>query len=196
MTVKLDTDTRQVRRDAEGFYRSGAGKRICDHCGHRNLCPISDWSTRCKQYLPALPFTADVGFELGRDANTMRVGRAWTQRLDEGQTIALYDTKLRAIFGYAEVHGLFAGPIVTMLKEHAASNHIMLTTPKRKAPAELGAWMLQNYGPHIINDRTTLTAIYLLRISEPPPAPHFEGLETPGSGEGSAADPGEAGRES
>jgi hypothetical protein len=172
VNIIIDTDTRQVRRDAAGFYRSGAGKNICDHCGHRNVCANVDTVKACEQYLPALPFVGDVGFELGRIVNTMRVGRAWTQRLDRGDTVALYDTKLKAIFGYALVERTVAGNIVPMLKEHAANNHIMLNTPKRKAPAELGAWMLQNYGPHIVHQGTTLTAIYLLRVNAAPEAPN------------------------
>lgn len=195
MKIKIDTDTRQVRRDAAGFYRSGAGKNICDHCGHRSVCANVDQTNSCADYLPALPFVGDVGFEPGRVANTMRVGRAWTERLDEGQTVALYDTKLKEIFGYAEVHGLFAGPIVEMLQAHASDNHIMLTTHPFKAPTELGAWMRQNYGPQIIHDRTTLTAIYLLRTHGTPPAPHLQRLEADGPGEGGAAGPGQAGRE-
>jgi hypothetical protein len=193
VNIKLDTDTRQVRRDAAGFYRSGAGKNICDHCGHRNVCANVDQTNSCPDYLPALPFIDDVGFATDRPANTMRVGRAWTERLDEGQIIALYDTKLKVIFGYAAVQKLYVGPIVEMLKAHASNNHIMLTTPKRRAPAELGAWMLQNYGPHIIHERTTLTAIYLLRVDRAPPAPDLEGMETPGPGEGGPAGGGEAG---
>jgi len=182
--VTIDTDTRQVRRDASGFYRSGAGKRICDHCGHKTTCPISGWGLLCNWYLPALPFVGDVGFKPGKPANTMRVGRAWTERLDVGQTVALYDTKLKEIFGYATVVSTHAGPILPMLKEHAKHNHIMLKTPKRKAPAELGAWMRQNYGPQIIHDRTTLTAVYLLRINRAPASPDLERVEADGAGEG------------
>lgn len=192
MKITLDTDTRQVRL-RDGAYRSGAGKRICDHCGHRATCRLVDQVSQCADFLPALPFTDETGLQ--KVSNTMRVGRAWTERLQIGQTVALYHTKRREVFGYAQVLHHSYGPIVPMLRLHAGANHLMLDTPLKKAPKVLGEWMRQNYGPRIINGDTTLTAVYLLRVSQPPAAPNLEGLEAPGSGGSLPAGEGEAGRE-
>lgn len=185
--VILDTDTRQVRKGPDGLFRSGAGKNICDHCGARMICSLVDTVTACETFLPALPFMDETG--LHKVSNTMRVGKAWTQRLTPGQKVALYNAKTRMIFGYSQVIYTVAGPIVPMLQQHAKANHIMLETPNNEASRKLGAWMRQNYGPRIIHEDATLTAIYLLRISEQTAAADQQGLEAPGSGEGGAADP-------
>lgn len=192
MKIEIDTDTRQVRRNSDGAYRSGAGKRICDHCASRDICPDASFETLCDQFVPALPFTDEGG--LDRVANTMRVGRAWTERLVPWQMVALYNSKSREIFGYSLVLYTRSGPIVDMLKLHAAANHIMLDTPPNKAPTELGAWMRQNYGPHIIHAGTTLTAVYLLRVHSAPLATYQQGMEALGLGQGGPDRAGEAGR--
>jgi hypothetical protein len=191
--IEIDTDTRQVRRDSDGAYRSGAGKRICDHCASRDVCPDASFETLCTEFVPALPFTDETG--LDHVANTIRVGRAWTERLRIWQGVALYNSKKREIFGHALVLYHTHGPIVDMLRLHAAANHIMLDTPPNKAPTELGAWMRQNYGPRIIHADTTLTAIYLLRVHSTPLATYQQGMEAIGLGQGRTARSGKAGRE-
>jgi predicted transcriptional regulator len=188
--ITLNTDTRQVRRDQHGFFRSGAGKNICDHCAARNVCAYVDQMTACREFLPALPFTDETGLE--KIANTMRIGRAWTQRLDIPQTVALYNAKTKVIFGYADVISMDDGNIVSMLKRHAAANHLMLATPYNECAVKPGAWLMQTYGPRIIHENTTVTCLYLLRIGEPPAAPHLQGVEADGPGEGGTAGGGQA----
>jgi hypothetical protein len=192
MTLILDTDTRQMRKSPTGHYRSGAGKLICDHCGHRSDC-VLQVRDLCEFFLPALPFTVETG--LDRLSNTMRVGKAWTERLAPGQTVALYNSKVKLIFGHSRVLYTVAGPIVSMLSEHAFANHIMLDTPKNEAAVKLGGWMRQNYGPRIIHENTTLTAIYLLRVGRSPASPDLQGLEANGPGRGGSPGEGQAGRE-
>ena len=156
----IDTDTRQLRRTAEGHYVSGAGKIPCDHCGLVLECGMAPMSS-CSVFMPTIPFVGQVG--MNRLFNTIRVGKAWTQRLDPNQTIALYEVKEKRIFGHARVIGHACGNIEAMLKDHAQANHLMLDTPPAEAPAILHSWLRQNYGPRIITDQTNLTAIYLLR---------------------------------
>lgn len=156
----IDTDTRQLRRNAEGQYVSGAGKIPCDHCGNIMHCAMAPMQT-CSVFMPAIPFSVLVG--MNRLFNTIRVGKAWTQRLDPGQMIALYEAREKRIFGHARVIGHTSGGITGMLEDHARANHLMLDTPPADAPAILHSWLRQNYGPRIITDQTNLTAIYLLR---------------------------------
>lgn len=167
----IDTDTRQLKRQPNGHYTSGAGKLPCDHCGWNVDCPIRPVAS-CSLFLPAIPFTDETG--LRKVANTVRVGVAWTKRLHVGQTVALYNSVRKAIFGYARVVGMESGPIAHMLANHAHANHLMLDTPPETAAERLHAWQRQQYGPRIIHDETKITAIYLLRVSQPPAAPCHE----------------------
>lgn len=183
----IDTDTRQLRRDFAGDYRTGGGKRICDHCGVWQTCDVELEHNRCELFMPALPFTDETG--LGHIANTIRIGMAWTDRLDVGQTVALYNTRTKQIFGHSTVLFTEWGPIAEMLKKHAHANHIMLNTPRAKAGVELLNWLRGNYGPRIIHQGTKLTAIYLLRQHQPNAAPLIEGDEAARQTEGEPQGP-------
>jgi hypothetical protein len=172
--VTIDTDTRQLKLGADGLYRSGGGKLPCDHCGWKIDCPLQPLKA-CSLFLPTIPFTDETG--LRKVANTVRVGVAWTQRLKPGQAVALYNSKAKEIFGHATVLSTHSGGIGPMLKEHAHANHLMLDTPPNEAPHDLWLWQRQNYGPRIIHNDTKITAIYLLRLREPPASPNFQGDE-------------------
>jgi hypothetical protein len=167
----IDTDTRQLKLGADGKYRSGAGKIICDHCGIRMLCPLSGTVTACEVFEPAIPFQDETG--LHKVSNTMRVGVAWTKRLSLGQMIALFNVNSKEVFGRARVIGTYADNIVPMLIEHAPANHLFLETPPKEAAQQLHNWLKQNYGPRIINSETKLTAIYLLRLHGKAAAPNI-----------------------
>lgn len=184
----IDTDTRQLKRNAEGLYRSGGGKIPCDHCGRTIDCPLKPRDA-CEFFLPAIPFADETG--LRKIANTVRIGVAWTQRLDVGQVVALYNVKQKDIFGHARIVGMARGRIMPMLKVHAHANHLMLDLPPEKAADKLFAWLRQNYGPRIVHEETSITALYLLRLYEPPLAPNFEGHEALRSAEGGTAGAGE-----
>lgn len=166
----IDTDTRQLKRSHNGEYRSGGGKKPCDHCGLTLDCPLKPLDT-CELFMPALPFNDETG--LDKIANTVRIGVAWTNRLSVGQVIALYNVRQKTIFGHARVVGMARGMMMPMLKAHAQANHLMLTTPADQAADKLFAWLRQNYGPRIVNADAKLTAIYMLRLYEAPATPDF-----------------------
>lgn len=161
----IDTDTRQLKRktwNGSDYFKSGAGKIVCDHCGINTTCTRAMLEgSLCAEFLPAIPFQDETG--LDRPSNTVRVGVAWTQRLRIGDRIALYHAKAKRIFGHAIVTDLVAGPIADVLRDHAHNNHLMLDHDPATAAGELRDWQLRNYGPRIINEKTRLTAIYLQR---------------------------------
>lgn len=169
----IDTDTRQLKRDLDGFYRSGAGKKPCAHCGDRAACAWVDTQVKCETFLPALPFTDELG--LDRRCNTIRVGKAWTERLVIGQTVALYHAKRQTIFGHSTVLATIAGPISDILAAHARFNHLLLDTPPAAAAETLHSWLRRNYGPRIIHENTRISAIYLQRRSGEDAAPLQQG---------------------
>lgn len=170
----IDTDTRQLKRSPDGHYRSGGGRFPCDHCGLTQECPLKPVDL-CKLFMPVLPFTDETG--LDRLSNTLRIGKAWTERLTMGQTIALYHPKKKVIFGHARLVGMSRGPIRSMLKAHAHANHLMLQADPKIAADYMFAWMKQNYGPRIVHEETTISALYLLRQYEPPASPDFARYE-------------------
>ena len=176
-----------MRKSPAGSYRSGGGKLICDHCGYNKICsqaPISE----CDKFLPALPFNDISGTQ--KIFNTVRIGKAWSERLSIGQNIALYDVNSLKIFGFASVLNIFTGQIEEILKRHAHANHLMLAEMPEEAESILYQWMRQQYGPRIVHDQAKLTAIYLLREHISPSPPYFGGHEANGSSESSAADQG------
>lgn len=165
----IDTDTRQLRVNAQGQYISGAGKIPCDHCGHA-VCKLAP-ATACSAFMPAIPFVGQVGMD--RLFNTIRVGQAWPKRLSQNQVIALYEVREKFIFGHARVLTTIAGPIDEILAHHAKANHLMLETPAEDAQDILHDWLKRNYGPRIITPTSYITAIYLLREPEPAAAPNL-----------------------
>ncbi len=184
----IDTDTRQLKRNSEGLYRSGGGRIPCDHCARTTDCPLKPRDA-CEFFMPALPFNDETG--LRKIANTVRIGVAWTQRLDVGQVIALYNVRDKEIFGHARVVGMARGIIKPMLKVHAHANHLMLDTQPEQAADKLFAWLRQQYGPRIVHEDAKLTALYLLRLYEPPSSPNFKGHEALRSAEGGTESAGE-----
>lgn len=162
-------DTRHLKRSASGHYRSGGGQIICDICAFKPDCAITPLH-ECSFFLPSLGFNDRTGMEVL--FNTIRVGKAWPERIQVGQTIGLWCPDEKAVFGHANVVNMFTGPIAEILKKHAGANHLYLGTASfPQAARQLYAWLRQQYGPRIINGDTTLTAIYLLRERKAPKAP-------------------------
>ncbi|HIV77338.1 MAG TPA: hypothetical protein H9899_07420 [Candidatus Sphingomonas excrementigallinarum] len=180
----IDTDTRQLKRRDNDTYTSGAGKKPCDHCAVNRKCELQP-RIACDLFVPTLPFQDETG--LHDIANTVRVGVAWTQRLLTNQVVALYNVKLRHVFGLALVVSTEAGGIDEILDKHAHRNHLMLTTPPHEAATILKAWQRQNYGPRIINEKTRLTAIYLQRLGLEDAAAYLQGHEARRLAQGCAA---------
>lgn len=177
-------DTRHLKRDTNGSYRTGGGKVICDICSLQYECSIKPQNT-CQYFVPALGFYDRTG--MLKVFNTMRVGKAWTERLVPGQTIGLWCPIEKDVFGYAEVLSFTSGPISRMIVEHAEHNHLMLDANYVKAQRQLLVWLKQQYGPRIIHEKTQLTAIYLRRTRRPPSAPNIQGCEALWTSESSAA---------
>jgi len=126
--------------------------------------------------IPAFGFMNEVG--LDRISNTMRVGKAWSERLVTGDRVGLYNVKRKEMFGSATILSVFTGPIVPMLIKHAHANHTMLDTPRAEAAEMLLRWMRQNYGPRLINKQTHLTAVYLLNDNGKPLTTPFQAIQT------------------
>lgn len=187
-------DTRHLKRDPDGRYRTGGGQIICDICAIRNEgCPFTP-RTHCEHFMPALGFNDQTGMQ--KVFNTIRVGKAWPQRLSPGQPIGLWCPIDKTIFGWAEVLSIYSGRIAHILVNHAGDNHLFLDQHDTHAQRLLYEWLRQNYGPRIIHKDTTVTAIYLRRLRKPPPETDFEGHEAyriiEGGAESSGEDTGDA----
>lgn len=189
---KLDTNTRQLKRlGSLGAWFTSAKQDICNHCALINICDSVSEHKSCREFMPVLSFQDETGFKIGDVVNTVRIGKAWVERLTTGSTIALLNAKTKLIFSYARVIGLDFGPIDDMLKLHAATNHLFVNKSPSEAPALLKDWQLRNYGPHIVNDATKIAVIYLLPQPGEAVAPPFKGHKadrsvesgTPGAGE-------------
>jgi len=166
----IDTNTRYLKYK-DGLYRNGGACLPCDNCAIRSMCGAE--LTECPIMVPTLSFSDRFG--TGGVFNTLRLGKAWSQRIHPGQLIALHDSD--GVYGYAEVQQLYCGEFYPMMKTHAHANHLMLGKDFETAIAAMTEWFKKQYGPTVVKEATKITAVYLLRRDWSPDEALFEKLE-------------------
>lgn len=138
----IKTDTKRLRRDAEGFFSVApqavvsATETLCDYCG-TDACQIRTALTaalrgaahapvlRCGEFVPVIGFSVVQG--LGRDRwNTIRIGHAWAARLKPGAQVAVMDLKRSALLRRMTVEAVYTGTVSEMCRDHGENNHAAL----------------------------------------------------------------------
>lgn len=184
-------DTRSIRRLADQqpddhFTIDPASciqpinRSICNHCG-RQKCKIRNYITRipkeftvarvqsCAHFIPVLGFSVLGGLDLER-WNTIRVGAAWSKRLEVGKTVYIADTQAKAIIGRAEVTKVHEGLLSAVLEAHAHMNHAIQAeiadgrTQAEEAPTRLLRILKNAYGTNIAAMDRSASVIYLRRL--------------------------------
>lgn len=110
--------------------------------------------------------------------NTIRLGVAWSKKLQKDDKVFIMDNKAKKIIGMAMVNEIFVGPLEEICRLHGHWNHTQLpeidwtkpnsSLPQPVASSESAEAMMRTiqkiYGPHIAVPTKKATAIYLSRI--------------------------------
>ena len=114
---------------------------------------------KCDKFQPVFGFIPPLNNLVGR-FNTFRMGESASSRLDVGDSVALFDTKAKKVFGVGEVTGLFSGQFDRMLLQHAKNNHTQIGNTTNPVDS-LSKIVKRMYGPHIVNDKAIVSVIYI-----------------------------------
>lgn len=116
---------------------------------------------------PLLMFASPQGLDLPH-FNTLRLGGGWLKRVKAGDRVLLA-TKLEVI-GSAKVVYIEKGKLPFVLGVYAAMNHTELGMRRDDpdydellAPSRTADRMLKLYGPQLVTQNSTITAIGLKR---------------------------------
>lgn len=178
----VDTNTRYLQFK-DGLYRNGGARLPCDNCAIHDVC--KERREKCDIMVPTISFNDRFG--TGGAFNTLRLGKAWSQRLTPGQTIGLHDVVSNEVYGYAEVLQLYCGNFEDLIKTHAHANHLMLGKDIAEAQEIMTNWFRKQYGPSVIEKTTKITAVYLLRRDSTVDETYFEKLNEAWFAESGAA---------
>ncbi len=188
MSSGLDNKLSQrVKRHPNGAFtietqpEQARDVNLCDCCGRAALCAVGRLAaapsfvqirTRwCEKFIPLVAFRPPlIGMET--TFNTMRLGRAWTERLSTGTTVALYDSVADNIFGYARTRQVFAGGYNAILLAHAKFNHCALHDKPEDPVAHVDAVLRKAYGAFMNKEDLQLQALYLTPYEDGPEPIH------------------------
>ncbi|WP_028449771.1 hypothetical protein [Chitinibacter tainanensis] len=170
--MTLDTNYRYVRLTPAGYITTSkqADKSLCAHCGNQLACeravlaPYSSAQriTECSDFLPVIAFQSDAG--MTARFNTIRVGKAWAERVKIGTRVGLVSTKTGQIFGYGEVDAVYAGELQDVCDNFGADNHTLLG--KEVDEPGKAIWrVLRNCYGNLAMQNKYATAIYMKRVS-------------------------------
>lgn len=115
----------------------------------------------CSEFVPVFVFSDPTNLDR-QSFNTIRLGRAWYERLESGQIVALYDKKFDRMFRAKVTTIYWSNNKKDILKEHASRNHLGQTYDN--PPADLARTLISSYGKNFFARANGLTAIYLTRI--------------------------------
>lgn len=157
----LTIKTNALRRQADAHFTLTSkhnGNALCDACAASSECPQRNAKTRCAEFIPVLRFAVNENLELPL-WNTIRIGKAWSDRLPVGSRVGVWDD-VRKVLSYATVVDNHWGENkVDVLAGHAAKNHIGMTLDN---PAvELAEVLANCYGRGFYAKSFGLSVLYL-----------------------------------
>lgn len=173
----IDTNVRCVKKEDKYTALSVAQKSIkslCARCAANTDCKkkaslerlvkggmIDAKITSCSAYEFPIAFIDQTGTDK-EHFNTFRMGKAWSSRLNEGDTIGLVD-KNNELYGKAIVTDVFSGSKDDMLLTHGAMNHLMIDRYLAFEPSDLARVLRNCYGNLIYKNNDMVSVIYLRR---------------------------------
>lgn len=159
-------DMRGIYLCQDGDY--SAKKNVCPNCRLIGEChKRSDQVFKCDLFMPTLGFGDKTGiFDV---FSTFRLGKAWSERIRKGAAVALFDLRKKEVFGHATVVEVIHGNKLSLMKEHADTNHMMLLKAYESHDAMVEKFeklLRRLYGNMIYNYYDDATVIYLKRIKQ------------------------------
>ncbi|MDX5412857.1 MAG: hypothetical protein LPK02_07395 [Rhodobacterales bacterium] len=155
------------------------GRSICNHCG-RQKCKLRAYLSRvpvemavarvqsCAWFIPVLGFSVLDGLDLV-EWNTVRIGAAWSNRLQVGKRVYIANTVAKKIVGSAVVTYSDTARLDQILAMHAVQNHAIqaeIATGKTRpedAATRLLRILKNAYGTSIAAESRPASVIYLRR---------------------------------
>lgn len=149
---------------------------LCDDCGVQAECPTlksksrlerksgaSMMITHCPSFVYCLMFQNRKGTHL-ESFNTIRLGKSWSERLKEGDKVALVDKT--GVYGFAEVLTVGLDTVEKIVMNHAYLNHLYIeqNLSQEEAGKDLLKKMPSIYGNLIFKNNTHATVIYLVSL--------------------------------
>lgn len=163
----MKTNTRAIRVKAGSLTLGPTaiknGETLCDYCGAFEFCTLDKTATACNKLIPPMLFTNPVGLEGA--FSTLRLGRAWIERLRYTRHLTLFDVNRNEIIGYAKVNDVVSGNLGDVIAFSADSNHTLIGVDVEDKPAALRKIIRNHYGNNYAADDRPATAIYCERIN-------------------------------
>ena len=178
-----DNNLRRIRMTAGGKWTLLSEKdqtkaiHICDYCVLKSSCvatlrvaaitaefEVNGVITECPSYRPTLTFRDDAGM----DAlfNTVRIGKAWHDRVAVGSLVSLWTAKDDIEIGVARVTAKFVGRYCDLAAEHAHRNHTQIGKPLDGAEQRLLKVLVGSYGSTFMKLERAVSIIYLERVRD------------------------------
>lgn len=171
----INTNVRRVKRSEHGLTMLTApqtkviAESLCDRCGLQDACEIlkTVQSQRvqlvrvleCEWYQFPLKFINKSGTE-GKGWNTIRLGSAWSNRVKEGDVVALIDSRNRK-YGEAKVQKVVLDITENIIQLYGEDNHCALDVADDQKVSTVRSALLSSYGSSHIASAIQSTAIYL-----------------------------------
>jgi hypothetical protein len=114
----------------------------------------------CKEFLPIISFSVTSGLE-EPIFNTVRLGKAWPKRLNEGDRVRMMNSKEGQFLRIMRVQKMETGLLGDILASHAHRNHALIASDAPDKPAKLLRILRGAYGSTYTHAERTATAIYL-----------------------------------
>lgn len=180
-----DNNLRRVRMTAGGKWTLLSEKdqakaiHICDYCTMRTSCvatlrvaqitaefEVNAVITECPTYRPSLSFRDAAGMDA--EFNTVRIGKAWHDRVAVGSLVTLWATKDESEIGTARVTAKFVGRYCDLAADHAHRNHTQIGKPLDGATERLLKVLVGSYGSTFMKPERAVSVIYLERVHDGP----------------------------
>lgn len=157
----LSVKTNALRRFPSNDFTltcSSNENALCDACAASDACSQRNTKKRCSDFIPVLRFAVNANLYSG-PYNTIRIGKAWSDRLQTGQRVGIWDDVERRLT-FAIVEASFWGEDKQeILNQHAHHNHIGMTL--EDPVAQLPGVLMNCYGKGFYAKSWGLSAIYL-----------------------------------
>lgn len=134
---------------------------LCRACERFDRCAQASSVKACAEFIPVFVFSNPANLDK-QSFNTIRLGRAWYERLESGQIIGLYDKKNDLMYRARVTSIYWDSNKVEHLREHASRNHLGQTFDN--PAAGLARELIKAYGKNFFAKAKGLTSIYLTRI--------------------------------
>lgn len=175
----MDLNLRSLKRVDEGYTliptsKDHVNRNLCAHCATKG-CMVKSYhatwaatadaaivteTTLCSMYTPPIGFNDRSGLVDG--CNTIRLGKAWSERVREGDTVAFLDTSTNQLFGKATVAESLHGTPDKILYNHSMHNHLFTGSgvKKGRARTEMVKMLPKIYGNLYWEQARYISVIY------------------------------------